>query len=243
MFTMSESLHAGHRERIIERVIASPDGLADHELLEVLLFSVLPRKDTNCIAHNLLKTFGNLAKVFSATPKELMAIDGVGKRVAAQLVVFGKIFERTTNTKLNNKDEMFSFETNREYLASLFEGTTKERFLVLMLDNKYKEITHVFYDTNSTSSVLIEPNELAKTLAINKPKYVVIAHNHPSELLRPSRDDDITTAKVYMLCKLHGITLIDHVIVSKERTYSYFLTGNLKTITDKIDLDDISKKI
>ena len=73
-----ENIHAGHRERMMKKVKDTPDGLLDYELLEILLFNMLPRINTNPLAHKLIKTFGSVEKVITASVDELMAIKGVG---------------------------------------------------------------------------------------------------------------------------------------------------------------------
>ena len=72
--------HAGHRERLRERFLnAGPDALADYELLELILFSALPRVDTKAIAKMLLGRFGGFAAVISAEPRRLEEITGLGR--------------------------------------------------------------------------------------------------------------------------------------------------------------------
>ena len=88
---MQEGLHSGHRERLVNKFIEYPDSFSEHELLELFLFTVLPRKDTNETAHRLLQAFGNITKVFSASAEQLMAVKGVGKTIAAQIVLHSKI--------------------------------------------------------------------------------------------------------------------------------------------------------
>ena len=92
-------IHAGHRDRMYDKLLNSPDSLSEHEYLEVLLFSFIPRKNTNPIAHKLLRTFGSLSGVFNASAKELMTVDGIGKSVATKIVAVGKIFQRVKDKK------------------------------------------------------------------------------------------------------------------------------------------------
>ena len=89
-----ENLHAGHRERVIKKFITSNNGVLDHELLEILLFSFLPRIDTNPIAHRLIQTFGSLKGVFLATTEQLLSVKGIGKKTAANIKLIGMIYEK-----------------------------------------------------------------------------------------------------------------------------------------------------
>lgn len=243
MLNMDGNLHSGHRERLIEKFVESPDSMANHELLEILLFSVLPRKDTNALAHRLLMTFGGFKRLFSATPKELMSVNGVGKRVASQIAVFGKLINAVNVDHNKKQDKLFSFHKNKEYVMNLFTDPFKEKFILILMDSSCKVITQIEFDTFSENMVRFETSKLAKAIAMNNPAHALIAHNHPSGSLTPSRDDDIATAKIYMVCKLQGVNLIDHVIVTKNDAFSYFIDGRLNDIFNKVDLDDISKKI
>ena len=193
-----ENLHAGHRKRLVDKLIENPDALAPHEYLEILLFPLLPRKNTNDIAHRLLKTFGSLDLIFTASPKELMSVDGVGERVAAELVVFGKLFQL-----LKGKKEEISYATSfcqiKDYLAACFKNLRDEKLLLVLLNKNYKIITKIEYTDNNSESVTADIPEMAKAVAIHKPTYAIIAHNHPSGNAVPSKSDDLTIKKFIAL--------------------------------------------
>ena len=244
MLFMDGNLHSGHRERMMEKFVNAPDGMATHELLEIMLFSVMPRKDTNELAHNLLLTFGTVKRLFSATPKELMSVKGVGKSIAAHIATFGKLMNEIAFRADYNKTTFSSFHKNKQDVIDMFINPTIEKFFVVLLDAKCKETTRIEFESRSENMVSINASTLAKAIAINNPVNALIAHNHPSGDIRPSRDDDIATAKIYMLCKLQGVTLLDHVIIGKNNNaYSYFVDGRIDKITKMIDSDDISRKI
>jgi DNA repair protein RadC len=239
---MEGNLHSGHRERMMEKFVNAPDGMASHELLEILLFSVMPRKDTNALAHKLLLAFGDLDRLFSASPKELMAVDGVGKRIASHIASFGKIMDLVL--KRQKPSVVFdSFDRNKAYVIDLLSGLVKEKFYIILIDKDCKEITKIEFTSFNELAVEVDTSSLARAIAVNTPRHALICHNHTSSSLIPSRADDIATAKIYMLCKIHGVNLIDHIIVSGKHAYGYFIDGRLKNIKDKVDSDDFSKKI
>lgn len=237
-----ENLHAGHRKRLVDKLIENPDALAPHEYLEILLFPLLPRKNTNDIAHRLLKTFGSLDLIFTASPKELMSVDGVGERVAAELVVFGKLFQL-----LKGKKEEISYATSfvqiKDYLAACFKNLRDEKLLLVLLNKNYKIITKIEYTDNNSESVTADIPEMAKAVAIHKPTYAIIAHNHPSGNANPSQSDDLTTMKIIALCALHGVNLIDHVIVAGNRFYGYNSEGRLQALKENSDIEKYFKTI
>lgn len=236
-----ENLHAGHRKRLVDKLIENPDALAPHEYLEILLFPVLPRKNTNDVAHKLLKTFGSLDLIFTASPKELMSIDGVGERVAAEIAVVGRLF-RLLKTQKNESSYAKSYDGIKSYLSECFNNLREEKLLLLLLNKNYKIITKIEYSDNDASSVSADMPEMAKAVAIHKPAYAIIAHNHPSGSVTPSETDDITTMKINTLCAIHGVNLIDHVIVAGNKFYGYNSEGRLQAVKENSDLDKLFMK-
>ena len=116
-----KNLHAGHRERAVKKFLTNPDSFSDHELLEVLLFYALPRRDTNALAHRIIKYFGSLEKVFSAPLESLKAVDGVGDRVATELLVIGTMYKRLRAEKQPLKTYC-SFDSVRERMIGYFRN-------------------------------------------------------------------------------------------------------------------------
>ena len=233
-----QNLHAGHRERMIEKFLINKDALSDHEVLEMLLFYALPRINTNDIAHRLINTFGSLEKVFAADKKQLITVKGVGDRAAVQIMLVGNIFKRLQHAqpegvKLNN------FLALREYLPGLFENKSIEQFLIILLDKNFKVIAKHYYTDNSRSTVSADIPELASLLTLYKVENVLLAHNHPSGDSAPSESDDNTTAQVAMICSMHGKRLVDHVIVG-DKIYSYRNSGKLDRILKLANINNIT---
>lgn len=231
-------LHAGHRERMLNKFAENPDAFSDHELLEILLFYFIPRKNTNDIAHKLLRAFGTLDKVFSATEKELMSVDGIGKRTAAGLLLIGK-FVYAIKDRERQKPYFKNFAIVKQRLMQLFYGLKEEKLLLILLDINFKEITKIEFCDNCFNKVSAEISEIAKAFALHKPKHAIIVHNHTSNSSEPSKEDDITTQKINILCEVHGVKLVDHIIFSKCDDYSYNDTGRLERIKKVADLNKI----
>ena len=236
----TKDLHGGHRERIMQKFLNYPDSFNDHELLELLLFFSIPRKDTNPVAHNLLNTFGNVSEVFSASAEELMAVDGIGEKSAAFIVLLGKLLERAEERKKQKSTKkMFSFERNKYDAIEFFRGLNTEQMFISLLDEKFTEITKLVYGQENQEAASALISDIAKAFAIKKPHYVIIAHNHPSGSLTPSKADDETTAQLNLLCAVHGVSLVDHYIVAGDSIYSYHTSGRLKYIKNNYNLQDI----
>lgn len=231
-----ENLHAGHRERMMEKFLKSPLAFSDHELLEVLLFYAIPRKNTNDVAHRLLRTFGTLEKVFTATAEELKSVKGIGDKVATEIMLVGRLIELSFNRQ-RSVEKLSTLAELKKVLIEYFYGIKEEKFLLLLLDSKYKVITKITFTDKNRERVTADIPEIANAFALHKPTFAVISHNHPSGNLQPSKEDDITTRKIDVLCNIHCVKLIDHVIVSGDKVYSYHHEDRLdeiKTQTNKI---------
>ena len=156
-----ENLHAGHRERMIEKFIRDPSVMPEHELLEMLLFLVIPRKDTNATAHKLLRTFGNIHNVLSANPDQLCTVEGVGRKTAANLVLFGTIMKRiiSDNPKRAVKP-CYSFAAYKQEIISKFKGLETESFIIFLLDGKKIPITSLTFEDKNRYQVMADIPEI-----------------------------------------------------------------------------------
>lgn len=237
----SKNIHEGHRERMIRKFMANPKVVPEHELLEMLLYESIKRKDTNYLAHQLLNTFGNIEKVLSASPKELLSVKGIGNKTAQNLALYGAIFNKIVS--LNRKPKKFgiSVELNKTEFIDRFIGVYDETFIVVLLDKNYYELTTLSFSDFSKESVSGNIPDIANAIAINKPASMIIAHNHPSGNLTPSEQDDIATAKINLLCVSHGVSLLDHVIVVGKETYSYHESNRLEFIKTNYSLENTLK--
>lgn len=233
-----ENLHAGHRKRMVDRLMQSPEMLSEHEYLEVLLYAVLPRINTNEVAHRLLQTFGSLNAIFNAKPKELCAVKGVGEKVSAHISVVGQIFNIVSKQE-KKSTYAHSYDEIKNHLSNKFKKLKEEKLLLLLLAKNYKIITEIEYCDKNASSVSADMPEMAKAFAIHKPAYVIIAHNHPSGIAQPSGVDDLTTMKINALCSIHGVNLIDHVIVAGDEFYGYHAHRRMDVIKEKSNIDKI----
>ncbi len=238
-------MHEGHRARAVEKFLKSPDILAEHELLELLLFSFLPRCDTNPVAHRLLRTFGSIDKVFEADAKELATVPGIGKKTATQLVLLGKIFDAVSARKKGTEPPKYwtSFGLYRQEVIDLFSGVQEEQFILVLLDKRLRKITSLTFEDHRRDSVRAEIPEIANAVALYKPNYAIVCHNHPSGRAEPSAKDDFATVKINLLCEMHGVSLADHVIVAGNEAYSYRLNNRLSHIQDVADLNKLLTKI
>lgn len=229
---MQEGVHSGHRERLIKKFIDFPDSFSDHELLEMFLFSALPRKDTNELSHRLINSFGSVKNVFAATAEQLMTVSGVGEKTAAYITLYGKLLKKTADAPAKRILNPFvSLEKTKSEMFALFDGEKGETFYFFLLGGNYEVVFQMKYK-GSSDDVSADTAEIAKAVSVHKGKFAIIAHNHPSGSVSPSEADDKATEKFYILCRLHGVNLVDHIIVSGNKLFSYFADGRINYIKE-----------
>lgn len=234
-------IHSGHRQRMYEKLSIFNQSLADHELLEILLFSYIPRRNTNGLAHLLIKEFGSLENVFNATVEELMLVEGVGKTVANGIVVTAEIIKRIIKAKSKKAkfSSVLSYGLIERDVVNYFNLQTEEKFIVILYDNNARKMSVLEYFDKKKDQVSADIPEIARAIALHKPTYIVMAHNHPSGSPKPSFNDDLATGKMNILCSSHGVTLVDHIIVCDQTAYSYHVEGQMDRIKKAYNLEKI----
>ena len=219
------SMHEGHRERLRDRYKNEGlDNFAPVNVLELLLFYCIPRKDTNPIAHRLLDTFGSLAAVLDAEPEALMKVEGVSQATALFLTMLPDAF-RYYRKDANTIKLVQSIEDCSEYLSDYFIGQTEEVVYLLCLDAKCKIICcREISRGNGNSAMIYTPKILE--IAVNvKARSVILAHNHPGGLAVPSGEDLNTTKMVAMALNAANIELADHMIFCEDESVSIRASG------------------
>ncbi len=234
-------MHEGHRQRILERLSTGAAGLQDHELLEILLFNALPRKNTNPIAHDLLRAFGSLAGVLHAEVEQLKAVKGVGDEVARYLRCTGLIFDRVARAK-RQLPSAYSLDAFIDYLSDYFADAEEERLELYFVDAAFRIRYNQSFSSFSADNVSVQVEELSRLLALHRPHGVVVAHNHPPPVSRPSRADDEFTAQMQLICSVNGARLYDHIVLGTDGFYSYFLAGRMEQIRKDYSMTALVKE-
>ena len=220
------SIHDGHRQRLRERYIRDGmDSFTDVQVLEMLLFYCIPRKDTNLIAHALLKEFGSLDKVLQASPEELCQVQDIGPSAAAYLTLFRSVERycgihcRQEHAVLTNVGEY------GRYLVPYFLGKKNECVYLLALDAKCKVLCCKEVGEGSVNSAAVPIRRVVEMALAANATTVILAHNHPSGLAIPSGDDVQTTRRLAMALDAVGIELVDHVVVAEQEFVSMAQSG------------------
>jgi len=208
--------HTGHRERLRNRYLAHGlDVLQDHEVLELLLFYALPRKDTNALARALLNRFGSISAVLEAPLSELKEVDGIGDNAAVLLNLITPLSRRYLLSRNGNNRYLYSTQECGEYLLPYFFGATEEKVYILCLDAKCKVLTCRLLHTGSVNSTAVSLRKAAEIAIGCSASSVVLAHNHPSGLALPSKADEETTLLLKSTLEPLDILLADHIIVAE----------------------------
>ena len=231
-------MHEGHRQRMLERLESAEGSLQEHELLEILLFNAIPRKNTNELAHRLLSTFGSLRAVLGAEMAELKAVPGVGESTAAYLRIIG-IFYARAQLKEPELPSAFSFAAFRPFLIERFEGAREEYVELYSLDGKDSVKNVRRFSSEKSFQASVDPKEISRFLVEAKPAAMVAVHNHITGPATPSREDDDFTAQLEILCSMHNVALRDHIICSPEGVYSYFLSGKLNELSARYSIASV----
>lgn len=220
-------MHAGHRERMRTKLLDEESKLTDAEILEILLYDSIARRDTKPIAKMLLDAFINLSGVFSASPKLLMAVSGVGQKVAEQIVVVGKIMRHIQRQEelplLNNFFKLQLFIQRR------FAGLLKEKLEIFLINDEGRVFCiHKIEEKKTNNSVSIDFKQITKILSITAPESIILVHNHPSGNVQPSASDNACFEEICTLCKKQGIRVLDSIIVAEDRLHSYYHAQSFK---------------
>ncbi len=231
-------MHEGHRQRMLQRLQSAEGGLQDHELLEILLFNAIPRRNTNELAHRLLNSFGSLSDVLHADYEQLLEIDGVGNSTAAYLKSIGMIFDRMDAGK-KEQPSAFNFKVFSEYLSGRFEGLSQEVLELYFLDAQDRIRRSARITSEENDRVRVAPSILTRFLITNRPYAMIVVHNHLGRDSSPSKEDNAFTAQLEMLCSFHNVKLRDHIIVSRGGVFSYFLSGSLQQIKKDFSVNNI----
>lgn len=223
------NVHKGHRERMRKRVRERGfDSLEPHEALEVLLYYVIPLRNTNPIAHELMHTFGSYHRVFEASMEELKKVKGIDEQAALFLHILGEHERRCEHSRVMQESKRIQLDTisaKVDYLRPQFKGLRKEIAVLLCLDNKCRPIScdSLGMGTVNASEVSVQKiNELAVR---HQADTVVLAHNHPRGSARPSQADIETTRQLRALLRGVGVELVEHLIFGESDFVSLAESG------------------
>ena len=228
-------MHEGHRQRMLERLENAEQSLQDHEILEILLFNAIPRKNTNEIAHALLLAFGSLEEVLRADVAALKMISGVGSETAAYLRCIGLCFKQKKSVQADFPKTLVP-EEMESFLCERYAFLTEEVLEIYCIGARGKITGCKRFTDFLSAETQIDAGSLIALFAAQKPHAIIAAHNHPTATSAPSESDDRFTMQLMLYCSMAGVKLYDHIIAGKDGTYSYYKSRKIEEYRKTCDL-------
>jgi len=228
-------MHEGHRERLRQTYLEQGiDAFHEHQALELLLTFAIPRKDTNELAHRLIKRFGSLKAVLSADPYELKKEQGMGEQAAVLLSLVGALSKKTKKACVNPKLDTPS-EAAR-FCKLLFEGKRYEAMYAVSLDKKRRVLHSDLISSGTLAETAAYPRLVAECALRHGASSVILTHNHPSGDVTPSAEDLETTRLMLRVLEPLGIALNDHIVIGADEAFSMTQNALLQLSEQTVEL-------
>ncbi|OYQ35636.1 hypothetical protein CHU95_07935 [Niveispirillum lacus] len=218
----------GHRDRLRQRFLtAGPDALADYELLELLLFQAIPRKDIKPLAKELMAVFGSLWAVTQAPADSLRNRFNFSDATIAHIRVVGAISLRMARQQVMGQPILSSWQRLLDYCAGAMAHEPVEQFRLLFLDRKNTLIADEVQQRGTVDHTPVYPREVVRRALELGASAVILVHNHPSGDPTPSRADVEMTKQIVSAATALGVVIHDHVIIGKGGNYVSFKSAGL----------------
>lgn len=228
--------HAGHRERMRNLLRDSGiENMTSQQMLEMLLYQCLPRVDTNKLAGELLKTFDTFSGVINAPVNELMRIGGIGKSTAEFIHSLPLFFRMYLDDMQNNNVRVFDSESAYKLIKNKFVGRKNEVIILMILNSRGNVVYNNVVMEGAVSMVPLYIKKVIELCLEYNADTVIIAHNHPSGDVAPSRGDIVATKELLMALEGIYVTLYDHLIFTDTDFTSIRNSGLLKDIEISIE--------
>ncbi|RLJ52058.1 DNA repair protein RadC [Litoreibacter meonggei] len=222
-----EAEQHGHRQRVRDRfLISGGDATPESELLELVLFRAIPRREVRSLARRLLATFGDFNSVISASSNRLSAVQGVGSSVIQELKIVEAAAQTMARAKVMHRDVLSSWDALLEYCRTKMAYMEREQFRVLFLDRRNRLMADEALQTGTVDHVPVYPREVVKRALELNACALILVHNHPSGDATPSEDDIAMTRQIRKGADALGLTLHDHLIIGSSGSYSFRSNGH-----------------
>ena len=218
---MKDNVHEGHRSRLKARFLEQGiDNFEMHNILELLLFYSIPRRDTNEIAHDLLKNFGTLKGVFDADFNDLIKIDGIKENSATLIKLIPAIARAYATDKYSSNYIFDTAEKVGDFFLDKYIGEKNEIIYLLLLNNKYEMLDIVKLHEGCVNSAQISPRKVLDLVVKYNASMIILAHNHPDGNAYPSMEDIETTSDLMATFNMVDVRLLEHYVVSNNDYYT-----------------------
>ena len=212
----------GHRERLRDRFrMAGGDSLADYELLELILFRAIPRRDVKPLAKALLVRFGSFAEVVAARPERLKEIEGMSDAAIIEVKIIQQAAKRFAKSNLDNRRSLTSFSAVLDYCRTAMTFLDREEFRILFLDKKNVLIADEVQSVGTVDHAPVYPREVMRRALELNATAMILVHNHPSGDPSPSGPDIQLTQEIVALGKSLNVAVHDHLIIGRDGFASF----------------------
>ncbi len=212
---------AGHRQRLLDRFTGS--GLASlhlHEIVELLLTFTIPRRDTKPLAKELVRRYRGLSAILNAPAHELAEVEGVGPRCIAHLALVREIMAYCLKERYQRKSLIAHRRDVEEYLRTTFGHRRDEYVAALFLGNRNEVIETEILAEGTVNQCAVFPRRIMERALRFSATSIIVAHNHPGGGIKPSEADWELTERLFTICRLLEIPLLDHLIISLHEVVS-----------------------
>lgn len=227
------NLHRGHRMRVREEFLARGlTGMADHRVLELLLFYAVPQGDVNPLAHALIDRFGDLPGVFDATYEQLLTVKGVGPNTASLIRLIPAVAARYMERRAEPGDQLLTSWQFQELLAPMFFGAREEKVILVCMDGKRKLLGCRELGAGIVNEAAITARKVLEAALDCNAVRVALAHNHVSGVAMYSNADVRATRELRALLRQVNIELVDHFVLANDDMVSMAESGALAEKSD-----------
>jgi DNA repair protein RadC len=218
----------GHRDRLRARFLENgPDALQDYELLELILFAAIPRRDVKPLAKDLLRRFGGLPELMNAPTSELIKIEGMSENTAITFRALTALSHRALKQDVMKKPVLNTWTRLMDYCQATMAHETREHFRILFLNKKNEMTADEIQNSGTVDHTPAYPREIVKRALELGATALILVHNHPSGDPRPSQADIEMTRSILRAAEPFGIVIHDHIIVSRNGYTSFKNAGLL----------------
>ena len=223
---MFNTLKNGHRKRVYSK-LAEKSYMHDYEVVEMMLFLIFKRKDTKDIAKILLNKFGSIANVLNAPKHDLLEIHGIGESTYNAFSIIKAVINAYNKERIQKTDILRCYDDVLKYLHSNMNYLKYEELRILFLNNANHLIKDEVMQNGTIDSINVDSRQIIQKCIEIGAKAIILVHNHPSNDPTPSKKDITTTRLIIESCAIFDIIVVDHIIVSANRSISFRNLGLL----------------
>ncbi len=211
----------GHRKRLRNRLVDSPESLADYEILELILACVIPKGDTKPLAKRLLARFKTLAGVMAAPSEQLTETHGFGPTLASHWVLLNELSARISEEPMRQRMIITGPEIVAQAAMARLGNKPLEEFWAALVDNKNRVIAWERIAAGTVDRIAVFPRQVLTFALKHQAAGVLLVHNHPGGDPKPSREDVDLTRRMSSSSQELGLRILDHIVVTETEYYSF----------------------